>query len=71
MSQADVLEFLEKKPRKWFVATEIAAGLNRTPNHVNGNLRKLRKSPFIQFRKIDFINDYNLFHRPIYEYKKK
>ncbi len=43
MSQASVLEFLEKNKNKWFEAKKIGEGINLGTSRICNNLRKLRK----------------------------
>ncbi len=49
IGQYEILEYLKKNPRKWFITKEIARVLKMSVGSVTACLKRLRKSNFVEF----------------------
>ena len=52
MGQADVIKILEQFSTEWLSNKEIAKRLNASQGSITANTLALRKSPFIDYKKI-------------------
>lgn len=50
MTQEEVLDFLKRNSRRWFLARDISKGLDSSYNCILTNLRTLRESKIIGFK---------------------
>jgi len=51
MGQQDVYRFLQERPYRWFIASEISDFLGMAKTSVNSSLRRLARAGFILRRK--------------------
>lgn len=52
IGQYEILEFLKRNPRKWFITKEIAKVLKMSVGSVTACLKRLRKSNFVEFEPV-------------------
>ena len=52
MGQAEVLEFFEKRPRKWYSSQDIRQYTGGTLSAVTGALKKLRQLDLVEYKEI-------------------
>ena len=67
MTQANILEFLERNPNKWFDPKQIREAVSQSRNSTSTNLKSLRKTNFIRFKERAYDYGYNHY---IYRYNK-
>jgi len=52
IGQYEILEYLKKNPKKWFITKEIARVLKMSIGSVTACLKRLRKSNFVEFEQV-------------------
>jgi len=51
MGQAEVIEFLQNHPHRWFKATEISLDINHSKVTVCGSLKRLKQQGVVEKRR--------------------
>lgn len=70
MSQSDILDVLERHPERWMRKTDIHALLPLTVSSIDANLRRLRRSSFVDVRKVRVkLNTH--WHSYLFEYRMR
>jgi hypothetical protein len=70
MGQQDTYAFLKEHKDKWFSSRDMAKGMGASLGSITNNLKKLRESKQIMFRKTDRLIK-PAGRKKIYEYKYK